>query len=197
MDRPGFADQKTLRTWADAVESRTEFPRLIRHLILETTPGIVALGMPAGEGVSGSGWDGSVRSTGSTAWVPQGLSLWELPVEKAVGAKAESDYDKRQTTPDGSLVRDATYVAGSLRRWAKRGELRATTRRRASGARSRHTVLTTSNRGSSQLLLPGRGSQSDSGSVPTGCDRPRPGGMRGHPRQSRDCGRVGTGRAYS
>lgn len=122
MDRPGFADQKTLRIWADAVESRTEFPRLIRHLILETTPGIVALGMPAGEGVSGSGWDGSVRSTGSNAWVPQGLSLWELSVEKGVGAKAEADFGKRQTTPDGSPVRDATYVAGSLRRWAKRGD---------------------------------------------------------------------------
>lgn len=76
--------------------------------------------MPAGEGVSTGGWDGSVRSTSATAYVPQGLSLWELSVEKGVGGKADEDYDKRLTTPDGSPTNSCTYIALSLRRWRDR-----------------------------------------------------------------------------
>lgn len=55
-------DRNALKNWADAREAQSEFPRLIRRLILETTPGIEGLSMPAGEGVAASGWDGTVRS---------------------------------------------------------------------------------------------------------------------------------------
>ena len=80
------------------------------------------LGFPAGEGVAVGGWDGTARTVEPTAHVPQGLSLWELSVERAVGAKADRDYAKRASTPDGRATNDCTYVAVSLRRWAKRTE---------------------------------------------------------------------------
>lgn len=122
MNRLGMAEQKDLARWADTVPARTEFPRLIRRLILETTPGLVGLGMPAGEGVSSGGWDGTIRSSAATAFIPAGLSLWELSVEKSVGVKADDDYSKRSATPDSSPLADCTYVAASLRRWTKRTE---------------------------------------------------------------------------
>jgi hypothetical protein len=120
MDKPGLATQRQLAEWANFVTARTELPRLIRRLILETAPGVIQLGFPAGEGASARSWDGSVRATESMAYVPRGLSLWELSVHKSVGTKADSDYAKRLTTPDGSPTREATYVAGSLRRWGNR-----------------------------------------------------------------------------
>ena len=104
------------------VSARTELPRLIRRLILETTPGLVGLGMPAGEGTSLSGWDGTCKATASTPWVPAGLSLWEMSVEKNAERKANQDYEKRSSTPDGSPTSSATYVALSLRPWSNRAE---------------------------------------------------------------------------
>ena len=96
MVTPGFADRLKLAQWADSVSARVELPRLVRRLILETTPGVVQLGMPAGEGVSSGGWDGTVKSTEASPWVPAGLSLWELSVDKSPGAKADDDSAKRR-----------------------------------------------------------------------------------------------------
>jgi hypothetical protein len=122
VTRPGLANQQHLLQWADSVAARSEFPRLIRRLILETGRGVTTLGFPAGEGVSGSGWDGTARSTEATAFISLGLSLWELSVEASVGRKADSDYAKRLATPDGSPTTEATYIAATLRRFGKRVE---------------------------------------------------------------------------
>lgn len=122
MPKPGFADRQKLAQWADTVAARTELPRLVRRLIQETTPGLAQLGMPAGEGVSSGGWDGTVKATRATAWVPEGLSVWEVSADKSPKAKADADYSKRLSTPDGSATSSATYVALSLRLWSKRAD---------------------------------------------------------------------------
>jgi hypothetical protein len=98
VGRPGFADRKQLLTWAGTVGAQTKFPRLIRRLILETAPGLVHLGMPADEGVAAGSWDGSVKATAFNAWVPVGLSLWELSVNQNAGVKADIDYANRTVT---------------------------------------------------------------------------------------------------
>lgn len=122
MQRPGFADQRKLAAWADSTTAKPEFPRLIRRLILETTPGAVDVGMATSEGTSSGGWDGVVRSMEATAFVPEGLSVWELSVSRSVGTKADEDYEKRLATPDGSPTEECVYVEAILRRWTKRDE---------------------------------------------------------------------------
>jgi hypothetical protein len=122
MARPGFADRHELLRWADSVGASSELPRLIRHLILETGSSVVHLGFPAGEGVRTGGWDGTVRTSEATPFIPRGLSLWELSVSKSPGTKADSDFEKRLDTPDGTPTSDSTYVAVSLRPWTKREE---------------------------------------------------------------------------
>lgn len=126
MSRPGFADRSKLRDWADTKQSQSDFPRLIRRLILETTPGLVELGMPAAEGVAAGKWDGSVRTASSNAWVPDGLSVWELSVNSGANAKAEDDYGKRDSTPDGSPLHECTYVQAILRVWTDRDDFAKT-----------------------------------------------------------------------
>lgn len=121
MSRPGYADRARLQSWADARASHGELPRLIRRLILETAPGIASLGMPAGEGVAAAGWDGTVQASSATPWVPAGLSVWEISANRSPGIKADQDWAKRSTTPDGSPPTDATYVQLILRPWNNRG----------------------------------------------------------------------------
>lgn len=120
MIRPGYVDRHKLKSWADTRTSQSDFPRLIRRLILETTPGLTELGMPAGDGVAAGDWDGSVRTTEATAWVPDGLSVWELSVNSSPNTKADEDYSKRTDTPDGTPTADCAYVEAILRPWTAR-----------------------------------------------------------------------------
>ena len=118
--RAGYIDRNKLHGWADTRSSQSDFPRLVRRLILETTPGLVDFGMPAGDGVAAGDWDGSLRTTEATAWVPDGLSVWELSVNSHPNPKADDDYSKRTDTPDGTPTSDCTYVEAILRPWTAR-----------------------------------------------------------------------------
>lgn len=114
-------DRASLLDWADTRAAPAELPRLIRRLILETGAGITQVVFPAAEGVSTGGWDGTVHASVSTAFVPGGRSVWELSVESSY-AKADDDYVKRLSTPDGSPMEDCTYVQVILRPWTKRAD---------------------------------------------------------------------------
>ncbi|WIG58312.1 MAG: hypothetical protein OJF49_001057 [Ktedonobacterales bacterium] len=120
MARPGLIDRQGLLDWAKLRVAESELPRLIRRLILETGRGIAYLGFPAGEGVAASSWDGTVRATEEALYIPLGLSLWEVSVNGSPGAKANDDYQKRTTTPDGSPTSDCAYVEVILRPWTQR-----------------------------------------------------------------------------
>ena len=122
MTEPGLVDRQGLLEWVNKAEARSELPRLIRRLILESTPASVQIGMPAEEGIQSRGWDGTVRSPENIRWVPEGLSLWELSTNTKAGQKATSDYSKRLTTPDSSPTSDAAYVALIPRPWTQREE---------------------------------------------------------------------------
>jgi hypothetical protein len=122
MPDPFRIERVALLAWADRVSAQSEFPRLVRRLILETGEDVVGLDFPAGEGVSVGDWDGSVRSGSDTPFIPAGLSVWELSVNKKSSQKADADYAKRTATPDGTPTSEATYVAAILRPWTKQAE---------------------------------------------------------------------------
>ena len=122
MTRLGLVDRHGLLGWADSIGARSELPRLVRRLVLETGQGVVELGFPAGEGVSLRGWDGTVRADAATSHIPLGPSVWELSVDGSPGTKADEDYAKRTTAPGGAPTVECTYVAVSLRPWAKRSD---------------------------------------------------------------------------
>jgi hypothetical protein len=120
MRIPNLLNRQDLLLWADTVPAASEFPRLLRRLILETGRGVVQPGFPAGEGVRAGSWDGTLRTTEQSPYIPLGLSVWEVSVEKSVGTKADDDYGKRNATPDGSPTKSCTYVEAILRPWTKR-----------------------------------------------------------------------------
>src|SRR6266571_3377098 len=115
MVRPGFANRQDLVRWADSIGAASEFPRLARRLILESGSGITELSFPAAEGSRVGDWDGRVRAKEVEAFIPEGLSGWEVSVEKNVTKKVNDDYAKRTAAPDGTASTSCTYVAVSLR----------------------------------------------------------------------------------
>ena len=113
----------TLRTrlptqWADRVEARTDFPRLVRRLIRQTNDQVVSLEMRAAEGTDFSGYDGQVEALKATPFVPSGRSVWELGVGADPAAKANADYKNRTENPIGVDKSTTTFVFATPRRWA-------------------------------------------------------------------------------
>jgi hypothetical protein len=119
MARLGFAERDDLAQWGRTRAAAGDLARLVRRLILETAP-VAKIGFAGGEGVTTGDWDGTVRATASTPYVPAGLSLWEVSNEGSPEKKADRDYEKRVTTPDGSPTADAAYVALTSRPWPRR-----------------------------------------------------------------------------
>src|SRR4051794_36463025 len=108
---PHLADRADIELWADRMEARSEFPRVVRSLIQQTNDQVVELDMRGGEGVGVPGFDGRVRALRGSAFVPEGVSVWELGVSSDPQAKANSDYRARTENPAGINPAETIYVA--------------------------------------------------------------------------------------
>ncbi len=110
--------RQDLIQWVDS-GTGYDLPGLLRRLVIETADGLELVHFPAGVGATAGGWDGVVRATVGNAFVPEGVSGWELSAEKNSNKKAEDDYAKRLSAPDGSATADATFVQVICRPWTK------------------------------------------------------------------------------
>lgn len=109
-----------LENWADTRDAQATLPVLVRRLIAATTR-TTALAMPGGESVGLPGWDGIVEVTQGNAWVPEGISYWELGCSTDVPKKAKKDFAKRCDEIDSQLAANATFIFVTPRQWrAKR-----------------------------------------------------------------------------
>jgi transcriptional regulator with XRE-family HTH domain len=109
-----------LEEWARTLEARSVLPQLVRRLIRATGQGLVRVRAPAGEQTQRPEWDGRVEASGAAEFVPQGLSVWEMGVEKEPKAKAEADFTKRQKRSLGVVRRTSTFVFVTPRKWQKK-----------------------------------------------------------------------------
>jgi len=126
---PHLISAADLINWADLVESRTEFPRVVRQLIRQTNDQVVRLDMRAGAGAGLGGFDGLVEAARATPFVPQGQSGWELGTGVDSRDKANRDYKKRKENHGDLKPSETTYVQVSLRRWDDRADWAALKRR--------------------------------------------------------------------
>ena len=113
---PELADATRLGRWADEKEAKYVFPRLLRRL-LAATPGIEELSARAGEGISLGGWDIQAVASAGTPWLPKGPLAFELGVGRSPRTKAQSDYEKRSSDPQGVVPSETSYLAVTPRRW--------------------------------------------------------------------------------
>lgn len=110
--------RQDLLQWVDA-RAGYDLPGLLRRLVIETADGVEFVDFPAGVGATAGGWDGVVRATVGNAFVPEGVSGWEISAKKNSNKKAEDDYAKRLSAPDGGTTADATFVEVICRPWTK------------------------------------------------------------------------------
>jgi hypothetical protein len=87
---------------------------------------VTRIGFPAGEGVQLEGWDGIVGAEDGTAYVPQGMSAWEMGTNRNIKGKADEDYEKRRRTLGGIDPSQSTFVFVTPRRWGGKDEWIAT-----------------------------------------------------------------------
>jgi transcriptional regulator with XRE-family HTH domain len=121
QDRP-WVSSTDLESWANYRDAQAQFPQLIRRLIHATNETIGQIEFPAGDGIQSRGWDGIVMARDGTAFVPAGLSVWELGTGSDPKRKADDDFRGRTKNPLGVNPADATFILVTPRRWQGKGE---------------------------------------------------------------------------
>jgi hypothetical protein len=114
---PHLADRADIIRWADRMDARSEFPRLVRGLIKANNDQLVTLQMRAAEGVDVPGYDGISDALRPTPFVPVGRTVWELGVGQDPGDKAQRDYRSRTEDPLGESIESTTFAFVTPREW--------------------------------------------------------------------------------
>ena len=114
---PTLANAADLAQWANRHDAQGLLPKLIRRLILATSSDITRIGVRSEEGIRYPGFDGVIEAGKGNAFVPTGLSIWEMGVNQDAKGKAESDYTKRTEDPLEVDPTRTTFVFVTPRRW--------------------------------------------------------------------------------
>jgi hypothetical protein len=115
-----LATASDLASWAaNRRDAQAMLPQLVRRLVTATAADLTRVSVRAGEGVGLPGWDGIVEAAGWSAFVPEGLSVWEMGVGEPED-KAQKDYRKRTDEPGDVVPAEATFMFVTPRRWAKK-----------------------------------------------------------------------------
>lgn len=119
---PYLVDRADIVKWADRIDARAEFPRVIRGLIRATNDQVVSLQMRAAEGSGVPGYDGTSDALRATPFVPAGATVWELGVGDDPGDKAQRDYRSRTDNPLGVDPSTTTFVFVTAREWREKDD---------------------------------------------------------------------------
>ena len=116
MKNPELITADDLNVWpdSDARDAQENFPRLVRKLLHET-PGVSAVSVRAGNGVSAPGYDGVAQSAEMVSVLPTGSLVFEFGTDKEVRSKATEDYRKRSKQDDAA---SHVFVFATPRRWS-------------------------------------------------------------------------------
>jgi transcriptional regulator with XRE-family HTH domain len=115
-----LANATDLSNWANRRDAQETLPQLIRRLILVTIEAVDSISFRANEGIQFGGFDGHVRVSTGSAFVPPGESIWELGTSRDVRAKSEQDYRKRTEEVPYGVRAHTTFVFVTPRRWSQK-----------------------------------------------------------------------------
>jgi hypothetical protein len=111
-----LVDATDLDQLSDRLEARGLLPHLVRRLLAGSV-GVTRVDVPAEEAIGEPGYDGRVDGGAGTAFVPAGLSVWEIGVGADPRSKAQGDYRKRTDKPGSAVPTDNVFVFITSRRW--------------------------------------------------------------------------------
>ncbi|MGD0952068.1 MAG: hypothetical protein ABR985_06690 [Methanotrichaceae archaeon] len=142
MKNPIRANATDIDQWADRREAQATLPRLIRRLVLASVKRVERLHFRSDEGVQLAGWDGIVQVPEGNAYVPDGLSGWELSARTDVKVKADDDYETRSNDPLPLDTANAVFISVTARHWSNRKNGLRRNGMKESGKMFGHTMLT-------------------------------------------------------
>jgi len=108
-----------IENWAKTRQAQAELPIFIRKLI-SATNSLSELIMPGGDSVYRTGWDGEIISSNTSAWVPEGKSVWEMGCNTNITSKANSDFKKRTEEFNVEFQRLNSFIFVTPYRWHKK-----------------------------------------------------------------------------
>lgn len=79
---PTLANAADLVQWTNRLDAPGLLPKLIRRLILATSSEITRIDLRSEEGIRYAGFDGIADVGKGNAFVPTGLSIWEMGVNQ-------------------------------------------------------------------------------------------------------------------
>lgn len=120
----GWTTEKNLELWAERMDAIVRLPQLLRLLVRATLDNPQLVRFSAGEGVQRHGWDGIVETTRGNDFVPEGVSGWELSVEKRPKDKANRVFEQRTKETAGSDISQMTFVFVTPRKWDNKDKAR-------------------------------------------------------------------------
>jgi len=106
-----------LSDWADRRDCQEILPLVIRRLIRATVTQINFISFPAGENIVYPGWDGILKSSEETEYIPKGLSVWEISTAQDIKKKAEADYQKRKQNTSDLNPSETIFIFVTPRIW--------------------------------------------------------------------------------
>lgn len=111
-----------LERWSNTTFSKATLPYVISRLIRATSPKSTKANIPWGSATYIGGWDGIVTCESETAYVPEGISLWEFGTNSNIKKKADEDYKKRKDNPIGFIPEDSVFIFVTPRLWTRKDE---------------------------------------------------------------------------
>lgn len=115
-------DKNHIDQWADAFESKENFPTLISKLVNSTVSIGTFINIPCGSAVANPGWDGIVSADEQRSYIPSGTSLWEFGTDQSIKNKADGDYIKRTNAPLGYDPSECVFIFVTPRLWTKKNK---------------------------------------------------------------------------
>ncbi|WP_373990817.1 hypothetical protein [Duganella sp. BuS-21] len=83
-----------LEQWAEKLNARTDFPAVVLDLVRASATSLSSYRFPQGDKGQVRGFDGIVECEEGNAFVPDGLSIWEIGHDKDYEGKANYEYQK-------------------------------------------------------------------------------------------------------
>ena len=114
---PHLVNALEIEDWSRRLDSRGQFPGVVRMLINRNNDQITRLDMRDAEGTGAHGYDGIVEALRGSTLVPVGRSVWEMGVNEDANAKANQDYNERTKNPQGENQVETTFVFVTPQRW--------------------------------------------------------------------------------
>ncbi|MDQ0513412.1 helix-turn-helix domain-containing protein [Ancylobacter amanitiformis] len=116
-----WIEAQHLVQWAGTRDGQAKLPELISRLLLATHGPAAMLRFPSDDSIQHPGWDGICDAPTASPYVPAGITVWEIGVQRGkVLSKAEEDYLKRSTDPLEIDPAQSCFIFVTPQRWPQK-----------------------------------------------------------------------------